>query len=208
MDPSTLFFAAIFLFLSYKLYTVLGSRDGHEPEEGERPVLRPVGTETEQPQAEPVKPAKPLPAWAETIAEHYRGFDADDFLSGSAQAYEMIAQAYAKGDLREVSGFVSDDVLGSFQSAIDARSASGHEMDVTFVGVQTPDVIEAVRDGAEIRVELKFSSEQVRVVKDASGQTIEGSAEAVIPIVDQWVFTRPVKSNDPNWTLVATHGSA
>ncbi|NRA29447.1 MAG: Tim44 domain-containing protein [Parvularculaceae bacterium] len=208
MDLSIIIFAAVALFLSYRLFTVLGSRDGHEPEEGDRPVLRPVGAEQDQAEPEAATKAKPLPAWAEVIAEHYRAFDVDDFLSGSASAYEMIAQSFAKGDLSEVSGFVADDVLSSFQGAIDERNASGHEMAVTFVGVETPEVVSSERDGDEIRVEVKFTSEQVRVVNDSSGQTVEGSAEAVITVVDQWAFTRPVKSNNPNWTLVATTGSA
>lgn len=208
MDLSIIIFAAVALFLSYRLFTVLGSRDGHEPEEGERPVLRPVGAEDEPSTQDTPMKGKPLPAWAEVIAEHYSAFDEDEFLSGSAAAYEMIAQAFAKGDLRDVSGFVADDVLSSFQGAIDERNASGHEMAVTFVGVETPEVASSERDGDEIRVEVKFTSEQVRVVKDANGQTVEGSAEAVITVVDQWAFTRPVKSNNPNWTLVATTGSA
>ncbi|MEM1381001.1 MAG: Tim44/TimA family putative adaptor protein [Pseudomonadota bacterium] len=212
MDLTLIFFAGLALFLSYRLFNELGNRGGHEPDERERPVLRPVGasdapSEGATADIEPSVKTEKLPEWAEVIAENYRGFSPSEFLDGAASAYEMIVQAYADGDLSSVRRFVADDVLDSFQSAIDARTGQGHEMRLTFVGVQTPKVKRSEKDGNTLRVELEFTSEQVRVVKDGSGQTIEGNEEAVITVVDCWAFTRPAKSNDPNWTLVATHGS-
>mgnify|MGYP006272598271 FL=1 len=212
MDLTLIIFAALALFLSYRLFNVLGTRDGHEPDEHERPVLRPVGAgdaanDGGQAEVEQHKPAEHLPDWAEVIAESNPRLSPKEFLDGASAAYEMIVTAFAQGDLSSVRRFVADDVLESFEAAIAARRAAGHAMDVTFVGIERPEVVQTSRAGNELRAELRFRSEQVRVVTDADGNTVEGSPEKVITVVDRWIFARPVRSNDPNWTLVATQGS-
>ncbi|MEM9837858.1 MAG: Tim44/TimA family putative adaptor protein [Pseudomonadota bacterium] len=176
------------------------------------PVLRPVPAgEAANDQAptdiEPAARREPLPEWAEVIAEDYPGFEPKEFLQGAASAYEMIVEAYAIGDVQSIKGFVAKDVLESFQAGIEQRTASGHQMALTFVGVETPDVVRSERDGDNFEVELSFRSEQVRATKDAEGNVLDGSEETVITVVDRWVFERPVRSRDPNWTLVATQGS-
>ena len=213
MDLTLIIFAALALFLSYRLFNILGTRGGHEPEESERPVLRPVGAgdtanEAGKPEVETAAKTEKLPEWAEVIARDYRGFSPKEFLTGASAAYEMIVEAFAAGDLSGVRRFVARDVLDSFQAAIDSRMGAGHEMTVTFVGIETPKVVSSAREGDSFAVELEFRSEQVRAVKDAEGTTVEGSDERVITVVDRWIFSRPVRSNDPNWTLTATQGTA
>jgi predicted lipid-binding transport protein (Tim44 family) len=213
MDLTLIIFAALALFLSYRLFNVLGTKGGHEPDEHDRPVLKPVGGrdeggEVDNRPAEPVAPEKPLPVWAEPIAEVYPGFDAENFLEGAASAYEMVVQAYVDGDLSDVRSFIEPEVQKSFDVAIEGRNAAGQESTVVFVGVQKPQVVDVEKGEHEIRAELKFKSEQVRFVKDAEGNIVEGSETQVVDVVDRWVFARDVKSRDPNWTLVATQPSS
>ena len=37
-----------------------------------------------------------------------------------------------------------------------------------------------------------------------TGDIIEGNAEQVANIADEWTFARNTRSRDPNWKLVAT----
>jgi len=209
MDLSLIIFAALALFLAYRLYEVLGSRGGHEPEEHERPVLRPVGgqdaaQEAEAEQPEPEAKAAPMPEWATAIVDVYPRFDPQEFLVGAARAYEMVVQGFAEGSLKEVSSFVDTDVLASFQEAIEARKFDNRTIVLTFVGMEEPEVTDVDVQDREIRLQLLFSSEQVRATKNADGEVIEGNEEKVIAVEDRWTFARPTGSNDPNWTLVAT----
>ncbi|GGY36034.1 Tim44/TimA family putative adaptor protein [Parvularcula lutaonensis] len=215
MEPTLIIFAALALFLAYRLFNVLGTRGGHEPEEHERPVLRPVPSRDPSEEqeddfgleAEPTTPSEDLPEWAVTARKSIPDFEPKRFLEGAAAAYEMIVQAYADGDLSTVRGFVDPEVLKSFEVAIEGRTAHGQSVDLTFVGVETPEVLSMEEHGGELRAELRFKSEQVRAVRDAKGEVIDGNPEEVITVIDEWTFSRPVRSNDPNWTLVATHGT-
>ena len=42
-------------------------------------------------------------------------------------------------------------------------------------------------------------------ILDENGEVVDGDRNAVIETTDFWTFSRNAKSNDPNWTLVATN---
>lgn len=209
-DPVLILFIALAGFLTYKLFSVLGTRGGHEPSDAERAAAaraaRGPATD-EQPTAQPVKSDKPLPPWAQTVAEHYPAFDPDEFLTGARAAYEMIVQAYAKGDLGEVRRFIDPDVLRTFEVAVDGRRGHKQTMEVTFVGIESADVVESRVVHDQVEVEVAFKSDQIRVVRDAEGEIIDGDPNRIDLVRDQWTFARPTSSQDPNWTLVATDGA-
>lgn len=209
MDLTIIIFAALALFLSYRLFNVLGTRGGHEPEEHERPVLRPVpAADAAEEPSELEKPAltprEDLPAWAQKAREVLPSFEPKSFLEGASAAYEMIVEAFANGDLRPVAGFVDKAVLDSFSDAIEARESAGYVSFLTFVGIEKPDVKAITIEGDEVRAEIVFRSEQVRATKASDGRVVEGSEDQVVTITDRWTFAKTIRSRDPNWTLVAT----
>lgn len=210
MDLGILIFVALTAFLSYRLFTVLGTKGGHEPEERDRPVLAPVPSERprEQPDAaaadEPVR-AKPVPAWAQAIKEDDPDFDPAAFTEGAKAAYEMIVTAFAKGDLSEVSPYIDPSVRKAFEVAIDGRQGAGQSMEVEFVGIESATVVEAERESAHHEVTVDFRSDQIRVTRDSNGEVIDGDPNRIDAVKDRWTFSRPVTSGDPNWTLIGTH---
>ena len=212
MDPSIFIFIALTLFLGYRLFTVLGTKGGHEPDERERPVLAPVASDRaaqaeEKPEAAPARP-RPVPAWAREIREDDPDFDARAFEEGAKAAYEMIVSAYASGDLSEVAPYIDPAVRKAFEVAIDGRRAAGQTVEVEFVGVEAADVVRAERESAHHEVTVDFRSDQIRVTRDASGEVIDGDPNRIDAVRDRWTFSRPVSSRDPNWTLIATDAGA
>lgn len=212
MDPSLFIFIALTAFLSYRLFTVLGTKGGHEPDEKDRPAFAPItrdGAEPaeEAPQEAPVR-LRPIPAWAEGIREDDPGFDAHQFQEGAKAAYEMIVTAYARGDLDEVAPYIDPSVRRAFQGGIEAREAAGQTMEIEFVGVEAADVLRAERDGGHHEVTVDFRSDQIRVTRDRAGEVIDGDPNRIDAVRDRWTFSRPVTQTDPNWTLIATDAGA
>ena len=209
MDPSIFIFVALTLFLSYRLFTVLGTKGGHEPDESERPALAPVPSERaaraeEAPESAPARPVA-IPAWAEGIREDDPDFDPRSFTEGAKAAYEMIVTAYASGDLSEVSPYIDPAVRKAFEVAIDGRQQAGQSMEVEFVGVESAEVVRAERESAHHEVTVDFRSDQIRVTRDEAGDVIDGDPNRIDAVKDRWVFARPVTQTDPNWTLIATN---
>ena len=52
---------------------------------------------------------------------------------------------------------------------------------------------------------MDFVSEIISCVKDKNSKIIAGDPEKVKKVYDTWKFSKNVKSNDPNWSLIETN---
>lgn len=207
--------AGIALFLILRLRSVLGTRDGFEkpPVTGEnkarlskKPEFDVIEGGMDRDITDHVEDgsvsAKALAAMK--MAEP--GFMVSPFLEGARGAYEMILMAFEKGDLSPVEGFLSPEVKNSFQSVIDHREAAGLKVEANFVGVREIVLKEAEfdRGTGEGEITVRFVGELTSVVKNASGEVVEGNPNEIKRQRDVWTFARRMGADDPNWQLVAT----
>lgn len=132
------------------------------------------------------------------------GFDLNQFLTGARAAFEMIVQAFAAGDKDALRPLLADDVFAGFAGVIDQRGVDGHTLDTQLMAIENAEVVDAAMQGNMARVSIRFTSEQINVVRDAEGKEIEGDPTSVEEVVDIWTFERDTRSRDPNWTLVET----
>jgi predicted lipid-binding transport protein (Tim44 family) len=146
-----------------------------------------------------------IAAGLKAIAAADPGFSPKHFLEGAKGAYEMIVTAFATGDRKTLKNLLEKDVYDGFERAISERDAAGRKVDFTFVGLPKVDISEADYDKRETRVAVKFNAEIVQATRDKDGTLIEGNADQVQTIADEWTFARNPKSRDPNWKLVATN---
>lgn len=220
MDPLNLILLAVAAIVVWRLWAVLGTRTGFE-----KPpiVLKPVPEKQKPVDDAPVQEGEVLPpetrdpVWKghasegseiakalEAIASRASGFTAASFIGGANMAYEMILEAYAKGDKQQLKPLLSKELMDNFAAAIDARMAKGHESSFQFVGVKATDIQRASLQGNKAQVEVAFESEMISSTRDKSGTVVEGDATAIRTVSDIWTFERDVSSRDPNWKLVAT----
>jgi predicted lipid-binding transport protein (Tim44 family) len=139
------------------------------------------------------------------IGEADPSFGPKSFLEGAKQAYEMIVTAFATGDRKTLKMLLEKDVYDGFEQAIVGREAAGNKVDFTFVGLPKVEISEAEIDRRDARVAVKFNAEVVQATRDKDGNLVEGNADQVQTIADEWTFARNPKSRDPNWKLVATN---
>ena len=55
-----------------------------------------------------------------------------------------------------------------------------------------------------LKVTVEFVAEVITCIKDKEKKIISGDPEKVKKIYDTWVFSRDLRSNNPNWLLVDT----
>jgi predicted lipid-binding transport protein (Tim44 family) len=99
---------------------------------------------------------------------------------------------------------LADDVFNGFAGAIDQRKAAGQTLDTQLIAIRSAELADAQLRGSNARVSIRFVSEQVNVVRDATGNVIEGDPGTAEEVIDIWTFERDTRSTDPNWTLVET----
>jgi predicted lipid-binding transport protein (Tim44 family) len=214
MDPILLILIVIAAFILFRLFSVMGTRTGHEQRhnldalEPKRPSQdrRADAGQDENGVAE--APPKPVSTNARVLREADPQFDEAEFLKGARMAYEMIVEAFASGDLRSIRAFLSESVYDAFKRAVIARETANHTTDLKFVGVDHAAIVDSACDDEWMTATTEFASNQVRVTRDRDGQIVEGDPYRIDLVKDRWTFSRRRQSADPNWILVATGDAA
>jgi predicted lipid-binding transport protein (Tim44 family) len=233
-DLPTLIVIGLAIVILFRLRSVLGTRTGNERSPLERrgaaakaPTAK-AGEETVVPmRPRPVEPAhdadaerqarrlateieqlsnndEKVAAGLKAIADADPSFSPKIFMEGAKAAYEMIVTAFALGDRKTLKNLLEKDVYDGFEKAITDREAAGNKIDFTFVGLPRIEISEAELDKRNANVTIRFYAEVVSATRDKDGNLIEGNADQVTNIADEWTFARNPKSRDPNWKLVAT----
>ena len=145
-----------------------------------------------------------LRAALEQIGEADRDFAPRRFLEGAQAAFEMVVEAFAKGETPVLRPLLGDDVYDEFAAAIRDRMEAGHTRETTIVALDKVEILGAELRGSAARVTVKFVSQQVNVTRDKEGGTVDGDPSLIERITDIWTFARNTRSSDPNWALVET----
>ena len=206
--------AGIAIFLILKLRSVLGTRDGFEkppiPLDEVRPRLRRDFEVIEGgPDRDIIDHVAEGSDSARALAEMKKAepaFAVGPFLEGARGAYEMILTAFEKGELDRIRPFLSDDVEASFAEAIAQRERDGLTVEASFLGIKELVLQDATfTSGSRFgEIAVRFVADQTYVVRNKSGEVVEGSPREVKKTRDIWTFARQMGSDDPNWQLVAT----
>ena len=206
--------AGIAVFLILRLKNVLGTREGFE----QPPASGPVSERRGRPDLEVIDGGPDLDITdhvaedsdaAKAFAEMKRvepSFNVADFLQGARAAYEMIVMSYEKGELSEIQPFLSEEIYESFVDGVAAREDEGLTIDAEFYGVREMKIVNATMDpdSNEAEISIRFVAELTSVVRDSSGQIVEGSQSDVKKQKDTWAFSRVFGTDDLNWMLVST----
>ena len=228
-DIPTLIVIGIAIVVLFRLRSVLGTRTGNErpPVERRKPAtseaaeetvvpLRPRGTgapdldderrarKTEAEIEQFSRGDAQLAAGFKAVVEADPSFTPKSFLDGAKQAYEMIVTAYAAGDRAMLKNLLEKDVFDGFQRAIAEREAASQTVDFTFVGLPKVEISEAEYDRKNVLITVRFHAEVVSATRDKDGNLVDGNADQVQTIADEWTFARNPKSRDPNWKVVTT----
>lgn len=210
-----LFFAALAVFLGVRLYMTLGKSTGRTPEEHAR-EMREKSAGRPAPQAPGETAAgKEEPASA-AIAAHYAGpagpglteiaeadrrFDPETFIKGARQAYEMVVDAYAKGDRDTLEQLLGPRVFEAYDKAISEREAKGHVQKTELERLRDVEIREASLNDNRARIRVAFTAELATETRDEAGERISGDLAQLKTIREVWSFERDVTSSDPNWKL-------
>ncbi|MFW2542826.1 Tim44/TimA family putative adaptor protein [Primorskyibacter sp. 2E107] len=206
--------AGIAIFLVLRLRSVLGTRDGFEkPPAQSAPSSRRDTRDFEVIEGGPdLDITDHVPEGsdsAKALAAMKRAepsFGVSDFLSGARGAYEMILMGFDRGEIEDLKPFLDSEIYDTFEQVVDQRAEQGLTIQSEFIGVRELSLVEATFDEDTRRAEItvRYVGELTSVVKDDTGQVIEGSATAVKKQKDVWTYGRTMGSDDPNWQLVAT----
>ena len=187
IDIILLAMIAGFIFL--RLRGILGKRtgyDGKSPSQFEK-VLNNTQTEKNV-----------------SLKENFDNDAQKEFLKGAEVAYETIITDFSDNDNKLIASkpLLNKKIYDQFNSALQERSQRGHYAEITFIGVNSLKIINHKKIDKIINVTVEFVSEVITCIKDKEKKIVSGDPEKIKKIYDTWVFSRDIKSNNPNWQLV------
>ena len=215
MDPVIIVLACVAAFILFKLFTVLGTRTGHEHQPSDLEPVRSRPTEAEIPRDETFTETDPAPTplreptpLAKTLQDADPDFDEIRFISGARNAYELIVESFASGDLRSIKDYLDSSVYETFKRVTAMREEASHTIDLKFVGIEKATLVETRVEKGRLFATAEFSSNQVRATRDKDQNVVDGDPVRIDLVKDRWTFSRKYPETNPNWILVATGGGA
>lgn len=214
IDIYTLIFAALAIFLVFKLRSVLGSTNGEEgnimrpanppPNDNVIPFEKPVTASFKW--RGYVEEGSSVAAGLDDILASDPHFDLPAFISGAKAAYEMFTASFAKGDRAALKPYIASDVFSGFEQVIAQRENQGERVDYRFIGIDKVMITEAGIDKIlnEYEITVAFVAQVITATYSKDNSLIDGDAAKVTEVRDNWTFARKVGAPDPNWLLVGT----
>lgn len=207
--------ALVAIFVGLRLYSVLGERTGHEQQQ---PIPKPAEADARvepraaHPATAPASPAEAGDmAFVPTAGPGVRAvlaadpsFDVARFLDGAKAAYQLILEAFWKGDADTLRPHVDDHIYESFTGAIEQRKAEGLTLDNRLVTIDQAVIAEASAERGVAILTVRFEADIAAVTRNAEGQVVAGSLSDAVQTRDLWTFRRDLSSRDPNWLLIET----
>ncbi len=187
IDIILLAMIAGFIFL--RLRGILGKRTGFEGESATQfqEILKNVNTKVKRDQS-----------------QNFDEGAQKEFLKGAKIAYETIITDFSDDDnkLLKSKPLLSKKIQDQFNEALKERNSRGHFAEITFIGVNSADIKEHKITNSILQVTVDFVGEVITCIRDNDKKIVSGNPEKIKKIYDTWVFSRDMRSNNPNWQLV------
>lgn len=140
----------------------------------------------------------------EDLSKKYESFDLTHFVSGAEQAFPMIIEAFAEGDLETLENLLAEPVYHAFEAVVQERETRGETVETTVKSVEKMDITEAQLKDDMLFITVRFTAREICVIRDKEGAIIAGDPDKVTEMVDVWVFGREIEADTPIWHLYET----
>ena len=130
----------------------------------------------------------------------------NEFLKGAKIAYETIITDFSDNDNKIINSkpLLSEKIYSQFDKALKERDSRGHFAEITFIGINSAKIKDHKKIDKVLQVTVDFVGEIITCIRDKEKKIVSGDPDKIKKIYDTWVFSRDIRSNNPNWQLVDT----
>ena len=203
-----IFLLVLVAAVAVRLYSVFGK---NSEEKNVRVILRPVQKSSDEQIVDNIMEIV-RPEQVKTKTEEKSSvsdeFNKEMFLQGARRVFELVLNAFSRGDLLPVKDLVSKKVFEAINGVITERKENNITSEVDFICFDKSEVKDVKMLKNSIKVVVEFVSEQVNLLRNAKGEVVEGDENFVQKITDVWTFERMLNAKNNNWVLVSTKKTA
>ena len=132
-------------------------------------------------------------------------FDQNLFLQGAGKAFEIIVSSFASGDKKKLRSLLGNSIYQNFVNLLDERNKKNLTLKTDIISLQNPVITDVSLNLNLAKITVRFSSQQISYTMQGGKKTTSQDSEKVIDVIDEWIFSRDLKSQNPNWTLIETN---
>lgn len=203
-----IFLGLVVALILYKLNSVLGTRPSKpfikivNKQEFDRLYNMLTKTVEEAAKFEGIKLSKTS---AEAELEKIKDFNKEDFLKRVSKTFEMVLEAFAAQDKETLKMLTTAKLYKKFIEVIDERQVKHITAETDLIKIDEMKIKDVkVSDKGLAQISVELTSSQINVLKDASGNLIEGDENFVQQITDVWTFEKDLNKASPVWLLAST----
>jgi len=140
------------------------------------------------------------------VSENFDEVSQKEFLKGAKIAYETIITDFSDSDNKLIASkpLLGKKIYDQFKEALEDRSNKGHFAEITFIGIKSAVIKTHKKIEDSLEVTVDFVSEIITCIKDKDKKIVSGDSEKIKTVYDTWVFSKDIKSSNPNWLLIDT----
>ena len=139
-------------------------------------------------------------------SENFDEVSQKEFLKGAKIAYETIITDFSDSDNKLIAStpLLGKKIYDQFKEALKDRANKGHYAEITFIGIKSAAIKTHKKIEDSLEVTVDFVSEIITCIKDKDKKIVSGHGEKIKIVYDTWVFSKDIKSSNPNWLLIDT----
>jgi len=140
------------------------------------------------------------------VNENFDEVSQKEFLKGAKIAYETIITDFSDSDNKLVASkpLLGKKIYDQFKEALEDRASKEHFAEITFIGIKSAVIKNHKKIEDSLEVTVDFVSEIITCIKDKDKKIVSGDSEKIKTVYDTWVFSKDIKSSNPNWLLIDT----
>ncbi|MDA7831258.1 Tim44/TimA family putative adaptor protein [Candidatus Pelagibacter sp.] len=140
------------------------------------------------------------------ISENFDEVLQKEFLKGAKIAYETIITDFSDSDNKLIASkpLLGKKIYDQFKEALKDRANKGHFAEITFIGINSAVIKTHKKINDSLEVTVDFVSEIITCIKDKDKKIVSGDSEKIKTVYDTWIFSKDIKSSNPNWLLIDT----
>ncbi|MEK7802425.1 MAG: Tim44/TimA family putative adaptor protein [Pseudomonadota bacterium] len=131
-------------------------------------------------------------------------FDVRRFVEGARDAFPLIVESFAKGDLATLKELLAPTVYTAFEQAIEDRGVRGETISGEVHAVKAIKIMGVKRIERMIFIKIRVEADETCVIRDREGTILSGNPDRITTMNDVWTFGRDTRSKDPTWLLYET----
>lgn len=129
---------------------------------------------------------------------------AEFFINGVKSAFEMIIKAFASKDFDTLKFLLSEKIYAGFANEINKRNSLEKTLQSNIISIDKTEIISASIIDNNALVTIKIVSKQINYFTNMKDEIIEGRKDEIIELTDIWTFKKDLTSENPNWSVSAT----